>query len=108
MMMMPDKHLGNEQTGEFYASNDIFGGDRMDDIEGGGKSVGHEVIDLGERRKSSLYSGITESSSSVEVPKRNSTVDAGKTNLFVFRAAIALKISRDLSSCQKIIADVSN
>jgi hypothetical protein len=79
---IPDKPLSNEATGVYLTRNDLVGGDYIDEIEEQDEPIGHEVIDLGERRKSSVYSGKSDSSSSVELPKRNSTVDAGKVKFF--------------------------
>jgi hypothetical protein len=79
---IPNKPLSNEATGGYLTPNDIVGGNHIDEIEERDEPIGHEVIDLGERRQSSIYSGKTQSSSSGEVPKRNSTVDAGKIKFF--------------------------
>lgn len=105
---IPDTRSGLDFVGGYLTPNDIIGGDHADEVEERDKQSLHEAIDLGERRRSSIYSGRTDSSSSVEVPKRNSTVDAGKkkySNIFV---RLTYKTSINLSVCQKFITDVIN
>ncbi len=84
---IPEERLSAGATGGFFTSNNIVRSDHEDEIEEQDEPIGHEAIDLGERRKSSIYSGKS-GSSSVEVPKRNSTVDAGKTNFHYFEKKI--------------------
>lgn len=48
---IPDKRLSTEAIGGFLTPNHIVGGDHQDEIEGKDEHIGHEVIDLGERRK---------------------------------------------------------
>lgn len=81
---IPDSRPGHEAIGSFLTPNDVIGGDHEDEMEEQEKGVTHEAIDLGERRKSSDYSGKSLSSSSVEVPPRNPTVDAGKRIFLIF------------------------
>ncbi len=59
------------------SADDLISSDPEDEFEARIDKMPNESINLGERRKSSLYSGKSESTSSVEVPKRNPTVDMG-------------------------------
>jgi hypothetical protein len=85
---IPEERLSARATGGFSTSNNIVRSDHEDEIEEQDEPIGHEAIDLGERRKPSIYSNKSGSSSSIEVPKRNSTVDAGKTNFHCFEKNI--------------------
>jgi hypothetical protein len=67
----------------FLKPNAVVGGDHEDEIEGVDHEMPHESIDMGERRKSSVYSGQSDSASSTEVPQRDPTVDMGKKD-FIF------------------------
>jgi len=64
------------------SADDLVSSDPEDDFEPRSDKIPNESINLGERRKSSLYSVKSESTSSVEVPKRNATVDMGIKNFF--------------------------
>lgn len=71
-----------ESTGGFTSATDLVRYDHNDDEYGGRKDrFDQEEIDLGERRKYSTMSGKSDMSS-VEIPERNSTVDAGKSKGF--------------------------
>jgi hypothetical protein len=82
---IPDTRQPHEVTGSFLTPNDIVGGDHADEIEVEEGKMAHEEIDLGERRQSLAYSGNSASTSSGEVPKRNSTVDMGKKSFYYFK-----------------------
>ena len=81
---IPDTRMVHESAGGFLTPNDIVGGGHEDEYEAEDGIVPHEAINLGERRKSSLYSGKSESTSSADVPQRDPTVDAGKKRNFNF------------------------
>jgi hypothetical protein len=81
---IPDTRRPLDSIGGYLTPNDIIGGDHADEVEDRDKQSLHEAIDLGERRRSSVYSGQTDSSSSADLPKRNSTVDAGKKKILIF------------------------
>ena len=70
-----------DSTGGFTSSTDLVGFDHNDEYGGRKDRFDQEEIDLGERRKYSTMSGKSDMSS-VEVPERNSTVDAGKSKAF--------------------------
>jgi len=68
----------------FLATNDELGCELRNEIEIEEKFAVHQVIGLGDRRKSCIGSSESESPSSAELSKRNSTVDMGKIFLFQF------------------------
>lgn len=81
---IPDSRPPEELIGGFLAPNDVIGGDHADETEDPEQLIGHESITLGERRKSSIYSGKSgSSSSSVDLPARNHVVGTGK-RIFTF------------------------
>jgi hypothetical protein len=83
---IPDTRHDSDLVGGFLAPNNVIGGDHADEVEEVDQETPHEAIDLGERRRSSIYSGKSGSLSSVEVPERNATVDMGKneSDSFIF------------------------
>ncbi len=80
---IPDSRPPEELIGGFLAPNDVIGGDHADEIEEPEQPIGHESITLGERRKSSIYSGKSGSSSSVDLTARDPVVGTGK-RIFIF------------------------
>jgi hypothetical protein len=82
---IPDKRSSSDIPIVFIKSTGIADSDHEDEIEEQEKRSVHEAIDLGERRKSSVYSGHSDSTSSVEVPPRNAVVDMGKNEFFLFQ-----------------------
>jgi len=76
---LPDTRRSFEEPSGFLTPNEIVGGDHFDELDNDDISeLKHEAITLSERRKASLLSSHTSSSSSVEIPQRDPTVDAGK------------------------------
>jgi hypothetical protein len=80
----PDTRGAEELAGGLLKPNKIVALDLDDAIEDQDNQMTHEAIDLDERRKSSVHSSKSDSMSSVEVPKRNATVDMGKKIFFNF------------------------
>jgi hypothetical protein len=95
---MPDTRNPTEVAKIFLAPNEIVGGDHQDEFEEQKGENIHEAIELDERRKSSIYSsGKSESTSSVEVPQRNSTVDMGKKEFLLFKKRnILMKLTYEI------------
>jgi hypothetical protein len=81
---IPDKRSTSELPVGFLTPNHTVGGVHDDEVEEQVIQGVDEAISLGERRKSSVYSGHSESSSSVEVPPRNHIVDMGKKEFLLF------------------------
>ncbi len=77
---IPDTRNTNDMSEVFLAPNEELDSELRDETEIEEKLPAHEAIDLRDRRKSSIGSSKSGSSSSVEVSKRNSTVDMGKKN----------------------------
>jgi hypothetical protein len=75
---IPDTRNPDEMTGVFLAPKDEDNDDYRDGLDTDEKLASHETIDLDERRKSSITSSKSDSSSCIKTPKRNSTVDMGK------------------------------
>jgi len=82
---IPDKRSSSDLPIVFLTSNGTVDSDHEDEIEEQEKRNVHEAIDLGERRKSSVYSGHSNSTSSAEVPPRNAVVDMGKKEFLLFQ-----------------------
>ncbi len=78
---LPDTRNTDDMSEVFLAPNEEIDSERRDDTEIEEKVSTHENIGLGGRRKSSVSSSKSASSSSAEVPRRNITVDIG--NLFI-------------------------
>jgi hypothetical protein len=76
---VPGRRDPYEVDGEIhYASRRSTLVDHEIDLDEHDDPIPHEIIDLGERRKSSISSSKSGSGSSAEVNKQNSTVAAGK------------------------------
>ena len=78
---IPNSRSALESTGGFASSNDLFDDDHDDEFTPRGHKFDQEELDLGERRKYSTISGKSDMSS-VEVPARDPTVDAGNEQDF--------------------------
>ncbi|CAF0821390.1 unnamed protein product [Rotaria sp. Silwood1] len=72
---IPDTRNTQDKIRSFITPNEVVDLDDENEFESKDIPVSHESYDLGQRRKSSVYSAQSGSSSSVEVPRRNSTVD---------------------------------
>jgi hypothetical protein len=83
---IPDTRNTNDMSEVFLAPNEELNSELKDETEIEEKLSAHEAIDLRDRCKSSIGSSKSGSSSSVEISKRNSTVDMGKkiNNYFVY------------------------
>jgi hypothetical protein len=81
---IPDARNARYMSEIFLATNDELGCELRNEIEIEEKFAIHKVIGLGDRRKSCIGSSESESPSSAELSKRNSTVDMGKIFLFQF------------------------
>jgi hypothetical protein len=74
---IPDKRTVDDMSEVFLAPNEEIDSDRKDDIEIEEKLPAHETIDLGDRRKLSVGSSKSVSSSSGEISRSNPTVHMG-------------------------------
>lgn len=100
---LPDNRRSFEQSGTFLTPNEIIGGDHFDELEPNELARNrHETITLGERRKSSLLSAQTSSTSSVDVPQRDPTVDAVERPIF---EGIRLDAVRSQSPWLRLLAE---
>jgi hypothetical protein len=78
---IPDRRNADDMSEIFLASNEELDSEcRAEiEIEVEAKLPAHKIIDMGNRRKSSVSSSKSgSSSSSLEIPKRNPTVALGK------------------------------
>lgn len=78
---IPNSRSALESTGGFASSTDLVDYDHDDEFSPRGNNYNQEELDLGERRKYSTMSGKSDMSS-VEVPARDPTVDAGNEQDF--------------------------
>lgn len=78
---IPDSRNAEDMSEVFLAPNEEIDSERIVEIEKEERLPTHQVIDLGERRKSTISSSKSDSSSSTDFPKRNPTIDMGRVLL---------------------------
>ena len=75
---IPDTRNAEDMSEIFLAPNEEIDSERRDEIEREEKLPPNEVIDMIVRRKSTISSINSDSTSSTDFPKRNPTIDMGR------------------------------
>ena len=89
---IPDKRDPIElEDGIYYGAGQSSVVDHEIDLGKDEVAAPHESIDMEQRRKSSVSSSKSGSESSIELPKRSSTVEAGKSLLLILSSTESLR-----------------